>query len=186
MANLLVEIEGSSFKLAWSEGLTLGRIYRCKGKDYLKFIISSIEAEKEKPEVMALISEDPIPVETETLLRGCSHHLMVFDKSFCRVAASECARYLFKGRACSVFHLGGEYSVDFVDWYGNCRGEEPISGTEFEIERVLAVRPKNIAVFTGENAIYFAKRMKNSIFVVRNLVLMGLALITDNYVRKSL
>ena len=186
MANLLVEIEGSSFKAAWSEGLTLGKIYHCQGKDFLKFIVSAVESEKEKPEVMALISGDPVSVEAETLLKDNCHHLMIFDTSYCRVTAAECARYLFKGRPCSVFHLGSKCSADFVDWYGNCRGEEPISGTEFEIERMLAVRPGNIAVFTGENAIYFAKRMKNSIFVVRNLVLMGLALITDNYVRKSL
>lgn len=41
-------------------------------------------------------------------------------------------------------------------------------------------------IFTGGDAIYFAKRMKNSIFVVSNLVLMGLALITDDYVKKNL
>lgn len=186
MANLLLEIEGSAFKAAWSEGLTLGKIYHCQGKDLQKFIVSTIEAEKEKPEVMALIADGPVPVETEDLFRNNCHRLMLFDRSYCRVAAAECARYLFKGRPCSVFHLGEDCFVDFVDWYGNCRGEENISGTEFEIERKIADRPENIAVFTGDNAIYFAKRMKNSIFVVRNLVLMGLALITDNYVRKSL
>lgn len=61
-----------------------------------------------------------------------------------------------------------------------------ISGIMFEIEGYAALRPQNIIVFTGGDAIYFAKRMKNSIFVVSNLVLMGLALITDDYVRKNL
>lgn len=61
-----------------------------------------------------------------------------------------------------------------------------ISGIIFEIEGYLGQYPDNIAVFTGGDAIYFAKRMKNSIFVVCNLVLMGLALIAEDYVEKDL
>ncbi len=56
-----------------------------------------------------------------------------------------------------------------------------ISGIMFEIDGYMSRNPENIAVFTGGDAIYFAKRMKNSIFVVCNLVLMGLALIADRY-----
>lgn len=56
-----------------------------------------------------------------------------------------------------------------------------ISGIMFEIQGQLDRYPENIAVFTGGDAIYFAKRTKNSIFVVCNLVLMGLALIADRY-----
>lgn len=52
-----------------------------------------------------------------------------------------------------------------------------ISGMMFEIEGYLSKYPENIAVFTGGDAIYFVKRIKNSTFVVCNLVLMGLALI---------
>ncbi len=58
-----------------------------------------------------------------------------------------------------------------------------ISGIMFEIDGYIGLRPDNIIVFTGGDAIYFAKRMKNSIFVVCNLVLMGLALIADDYVK---
>jgi pantothenate kinase, type III len=61
-----------------------------------------------------------------------------------------------------------------------------ISGIMFEIEGYIRLRPENIVVFTGGDAIYFAKKMKNSIFAVCNLVLMGLALITDEYVKKNL
>ncbi len=61
-----------------------------------------------------------------------------------------------------------------------------ISGIMFEIEGYVRLQPENIVVFTGGDANYFAKKMKNSIFVVCNLVLMGLAIITDNYVRKKL
>lgn len=61
-----------------------------------------------------------------------------------------------------------------------------ILGIMFEIEGYAAAHPENILLFTGGDAIYFAKRMKNSIFVISNLVLMGLALITDDYVKKYL
>lgn len=61
-----------------------------------------------------------------------------------------------------------------------------ISGILFEIEGYARRRPDNILLFTGGDAIYFAKRMKNSIFVVSNLVLMGLAIMTDDYVGKHL
>ncbi len=60
-----------------------------------------------------------------------------------------------------------------------------VSGIMFEIEGYMARNPENIAVFTGGDAIYFAKRMKNSIFVVCNLVLMGLALTADRYDKKD-
>ena len=56
-----------------------------------------------------------------------------------------------------------------------------ISGIMFEIEGYMSHHPENINVFTGGDAIYFAKRMKNSIFAVCNLVLMGLALIAVEY-----
>ncbi len=60
-----------------------------------------------------------------------------------------------------------------------------ISGIMFEIEGYMSHNPENITVFTGGDAIYFAKRMKNSIFVVCNLVLMGLALMADRYDKKN-
>ena len=60
-----------------------------------------------------------------------------------------------------------------------------VSGIIFEMEGYLALHPENIAVFTGGDANYFAKRMKSSIFAICNLVLMGLALIADEYVQKT-
>jgi type III pantothenate kinase len=61
-----------------------------------------------------------------------------------------------------------------------------ISGIIFEIDGYIRSNPENIVIFTGGDAIYFAKRMKNSIFVVCNLGLMGLAIITDEYVKKNI
>ena len=60
-----------------------------------------------------------------------------------------------------------------------------ISGIIFEIQSYIDRKPDNVVIFTGGDAIYFVKKMKNSIFVVCNLVLIGLALITDDYVRKE-
>ena len=58
-----------------------------------------------------------------------------------------------------------------------------MTGMMFELEGYLDMNPENIAVFTGGDAIYFAKRVKKPIFVVCNLVLMGLALVAEKYVR---
>ena len=60
-----------------------------------------------------------------------------------------------------------------------------VGGRMFEIQGYLSLFPEKVIVFTGGDALYFAKRMKNSIFVVCNLVLMGLALIADNYAERN-
>ena len=60
-----------------------------------------------------------------------------------------------------------------------------VSGMLFEINGYLSDNSENIAVFTGGDANYFAKRMKNCIFAVCNLVLMGLALIAFEYEKKD-
>ena len=60
-----------------------------------------------------------------------------------------------------------------------------INGIKFEIEGYMSHHPEKTVVFTGGDAIYFAKQMKNSIFVVCNLVLMGLALIAVEHDQKD-
>lgn len=65
-------------------------------------------------------------------------------------------------------------------------GSGAVIGIMFEIEGYLGLYPGNMVAFTGGDAIYFAKRTKNSIFVVCNLVLMGLALIIDENVKSGL
>ena len=60
-----------------------------------------------------------------------------------------------------------------------------LSGIMFEISGYISLKQDNIGVFTGGDANYFAKRIKNSIFVICNLVLMGLALIADGYVNEK-
>lgn len=52
-----------------------------------------------------------------------------------------------------------------------------IQGTIFEIEGYLKLYPEHSFIFTGGDAIFFAEKVKSPIFVVCNLVLMGLSLI---------
>ncbi len=61
-----------------------------------------------------------------------------------------------------------------------------ISGIMFEIQGYIDSNTDNVTIFTGGDAIYFAKKMKNPIFVVCNLVMMGLAILTDEYVREKI
>ena len=61
-----------------------------------------------------------------------------------------------------------------------------ISGIVFEIGSYIERYPDNMVLFTGGDANYFVKRLKKSIFVVCNLVLIGLAIVTDEYVKRNL
>lgn len=56
-----------------------------------------------------------------------------------------------------------------------------ISGIKFEVDGYIASAPQAVAVFTGGDAAYFAQQTENSVFVVGNLVLMGLATISEDY-----
>ena len=78
-----------------------------------------------------------------------------------------------------------ENTFEFVDSLKSSIQSGALSGMLFEIEGSLVNSPENIIVFTGGDANYFAKRMKNCIFAVCNLVLMGLALIAFEYDKKD-
>lgn len=56
-----------------------------------------------------------------------------------------------------------------------------VLGMKFEVEGYINKYPARKVIFTGGDAFYFAKKVKNPIFVVSNLVLVGLALIADYY-----
>lgn len=58
-----------------------------------------------------------------------------------------------------------------------------VLGLIFEIEGYIRQYPNHIHIFTGGDAIYFAEKVKKPIFVVYNLVLMGLARIAENYAK---
>ena len=240
MANLIIDIGNTAVKASWSEGMTLGKTFRYQGERVRGFIRSLIE--KEKPDVLVIASVYPVSEADEAVYRRECTHLMILDSAhpqlltdaglpayltYDRAASLFAARYLFKGRGCTVVDFGTTLTVDFTDAEGNYEGgnislgcrtrfkalnrysralplintpDDPpllghsldtsvtagtVSGIMFEIEGYIGLHPENILVFTGGDAIYFAKRMKNSIFVVCNLVLMGLALIADEYVKKN-
>ncbi len=239
MPNLLVEIGNTALKAAWSERITLGKTFRYQGDKWLDFVLTITR--REKPAVMVVSSVYPITEEESVQLQKECGYLLVLDSrnkewllshglptylSYDRAASILAARYLFKGKGCTIVDLGTTLSIDFTGADGTYRGgnvslgcrtrfkalnrysrslplvdipENPgplglsevdsigsgvVSGIIFEIEGYLHRQPDNIAVFTGGDANYFAKRMKSSIFVVCNLVLMGLALMADEYVRK--
>jgi len=58
-----------------------------------------------------------------------------------------------------------------------------ILGLIFEVEGYINEYSNYIYIFTGGDAIYFAEKLKSSIFVVYNLVLMGLARVAENYAK---
>ena len=239
MSNLLIEIGNTALKAAWSDRMTLGKTFRYQGEKYMDFILSLTR--REKPSVMVVSSVYPISEADTAVLREECSYLLVLDSnnkqwlvanglpsylSYDRAAAILAARYLFKGRGCTIVDFGTTLSIDFTGEDGLYRGgnislgcltrfkalnrysrslplvdipEQPdllgmsettslasgvVTGIIFEMEGYLNLHPENIAVLTGGDANYFAKRMKSSIFVICNLVLMGLALMADEYVRK--
>jgi len=240
MSNLIVEIGNTAIKAAWSERVTLGKTFRYQGEKYRDFVLSLMK--KEKPVVMVVSSVFPLTEEDIEAFSAECGALYILDRnhkellstyalpphlSYDRAASIIAARYLFRGKGCTIVDFGTTLSVDFISEDGTFTGgnlslglrtrfkamsrysrslplveipENPepmghgevtsiesgaVSGIVFEIEGYLKMHPENIVVFTGGDANYFAKRMKSSIFVICNLVLVGLALIADDYARKN-
>ena len=231
--NLLVDIGNTALKAAWADGITIGKTFRYQGERMVEFILSL--AERNRPEILVLSSVRKFTSQQISRIEEICDHLLVMDSDVLehysipdhitpdRAASIIAARYLFKGRSCSVFDFGTMLTVDYLDRDGKYEGgcispgcvtrfksvnryskhlpllgipedtEDKglsvndsiysgiISGIIFEIEGRICQNTENIVVFTGGDANYFAKRMKNSIFVVCNLVLMGLALTAVEY-----
>ena len=241
MANLIIDIGNTAVKASWSEQMTLGKTFRYQGEKVRDFILGLTA--REKPDVMVICSVYGISPADEAVFRKECTSLLILDAghteilvqkglpthlTYDRAASILAARYLFRGKGCTVVDFGTTLTIDFTGPEGvyiggnislGCRtrfkalnrysrslplidtpDEIPvtgqsvatsitsgvISGIIFEIEGYIALHPENIIVFTGGDANYFAKRMQNSIFVVCNLVLMGLALIADEYAKKNL
>lgn len=233
MANLIIDIGNTALKAAWADGITLGKTFRYQGENMVDFILSLTS--KSRPEVIVLSSVRHFSSRNIALLKAeCDKMFVVSDDVLVhyglpsyitpdRAASIVAARYLFKGRGCTVFDLGTTLSIDFLDCKGHYEGgfispgcrtrfrslqryskslplydapdfvEEMgkdlhssissgvVMGMVFEIGGHICRHNTNVNVFTGGDAIYFAKQMKNSIFVVCNLVLMGLALMAVEY-----
>ena len=236
MSNLLIEIGNTALKASWSDRMTLGKTFRYQGEKYMDFILSLTA--REKPAVMVVCSAFPLSEQESECLRAECDKFLILDRnnrdlllknglpsylSYDRAASIAAARYLFKGRSCTIMDFGTTLTIDFISSDGTysggnislgCRtrfkalqryskalplveipqnpdqiGQSEVSSIEsgvvsgilFEIEGYLNLHPENIVVFTGGDANYFAKRLKSSIFVICNLVLMGLALMADEY-----
>lgn len=54
-------------------------------------------------------------------------------------------------------------------------------GIKFEVDAYIAYRPESVVIYTGGDANLFVRYTRNSAFVVNNLVLMGLAVISLDY-----
>ena len=226
----MIDIGNTALKASWADGMTLGKTFRYQGERMMDFILSLTA--KSRPELIVLSSVRTFSEQHVERLRKECDKMIILDSTMLeekydipsyltpdRAASVIAARYLFKGRSCTVFDFGTVFAIDFIDKEGKYEGgcispgchtrfrslyryskslplldapeEVPeigtdiatsintgvISGMMFEIDGYVSNRPENICVFTGGDAIYFAKRRKNSIFVVCNLVLMGLALI---------
>ena len=237
---MVVEIGNTALKAAWCDSMTLGKTFRYQGEKYQDFVLSLTR--REKPAVMVVSSVFPLSDQDIQAFSAECGALYILDRnhkellssfglpshlSYDRAASIIAARYLFKGKACTIVDFGTTLSVDFTGADGTYAGgnmslgfrtrfkalnrysrslplveipsfPEPlgnsevssiesgvVSGIVFEIEGYLKMQPENIVVFTGGDANYFAKRMKSSIFVICNLVSMGLALIADSYAGKN-
>lgn len=236
MANLIIDVGNTALKASWADGITLGKTFRYQGERFIDFILSLTE--KVKPEVMVIASSREITSKNESKLRRECSKLLILDinhkdiygmyelpeyLSPDRAASVIASRFIFKGKAATVFDFGTTLTVDFIDEKGKYLGGNVslgfrtrfkalnrysrslpllsisddilelgntlnssveagvLRGLIYEIEGYLSEIHENIIIFTGGDAIYFAKKMKNSIFVVCNLVLMGLAIIADKY-----
>lgn len=240
MSNLVIEIGNTALKAAWTEGTTLGRTFRYQGEKFMDFILGVIS--REKPNILTIASSRPVTEKEKQQLAGECQHLIFMDKdtkeplskydlpeylSCDRAAALIAIKYMFSGKACTIFDFGTTLTVDFVSESGKYEGgnisagfltrfkalhrysrslpllnipekiEETgtsidssiesgvVLGIKFEIEGYMHSRQDNINVFTGGDAVYFAELIKQPIFIVNNLVLKGLALITDEYEKKN-
>lgn len=54
-------------------------------------------------------------------------------------------------------------------------------GIKFEVDAYIASRPESVVIYTGGDANLFVRYTRNSAFVVNNLALMGLAVISLDY-----
>lgn len=54
-------------------------------------------------------------------------------------------------------------------------------GIKFEVDAYIASKPESVVIYTGGDANLFVRYTRNSAFVVNNLVLMGLAVISLDY-----
>lgn len=196
MSCLIIELGNRSIKAALTDGVTIGKTFLFTGPQRLDTLICMME--NEHPLVAVTSSKLVISDDVLTKLKRRCPDILVIDPAhssvqnhyglpsnltYGRTAAVIASRYLFQGSSCTIINTGKTREIDFIDKSGDYIGG--ISGTKFDIEACIGSRKSDTIVFAGTEANNLAKRRKNSIFAVRNLILMGLALITDDYVKRD-
>ena len=119
MANLVIDIGNTALKAAWADGITLGKTFRYQGEKMSEFILSLVS--RDKPEVMVISTVRELPQQTEERFRKECGTLVILDSRHQdvleskglplfftpdRAASAIASRYLFKGRACTIFDFG--------------------------------------------------------------------------------
>ena len=124
MANLIIDIGNTALKASWADGITLGKTFRYQGERMIEFIFSLLE--KEKPEVMVISSARNFSNQNITRLKQMCDRLVIVDNEILehyslpdcltpdRAASIIAAKYLFKGRGCTIFDFGTTMSIDFI------------------------------------------------------------------------
>ena len=135
MSNLIVEIGNTAVKAAWSDRVTLGKTFRYQGEKYQEFILSLLR--KEKAKVMVVSSVFPLTEEDISAFSAECGALYILDRghkellssfglpphlSYDRAASIIAARYLFKGKGCTIVDFGTTLSVDFISEDGSFSG----------------------------------------------------------------
>lgn len=233
--NLIIDIGNTSSKVAFAQGITLGKTHRFSEELKEEDINSLIE--HEKPESVILSSVKEVNPSLLSYLENISSKLLILnDKTKIpiknrygtpetlgtdRLASAVAANTLFPDKELIIFDFGTAMTVDFVNREGEFLGgnislglrmrfnainhytnklpllSTPscvenigsytvgavesgiILGIMFEIEGYISKYANHTVIFTGGDAKYFAEKMKSPIFVVHNLVLMGLARIAE-------
>lgn len=159
------------------------------------------------PEKTVICSVKCLPDNAVNKLSLYCSKILVLDPTHCDIPRSEgisdklspdysasivAARSLFPEREFTVFDFGTclnmlEYSSEETSIrtiqheFSSRFTAEMVNMITSEIDNYISEYPSKVVIFTGGDANYFAKRMKNCIFVVCNLVLIGLALIAEKY-----
>ena len=136
MANLIIDIGNTAVKASWSDGMTLGKTFRYQGEKAVDFILSLVG--KEKPKVMVVASVYEISAADQSRLSKVCNRLLLLDGAhpdllaskglpahltYDRAASILAARYLFRGRGCTVVDFGTTLTVDMTDAF---QGAEPL------------------------------------------------------------
>ena len=119
----MIDIGNTALKASWADGMTLGKTFRYQGErmmDFILFVLSSVRTFSEQ--------------HVERLRKECDD-MIILDSAMLeekydipsyltpdRAASVIAARYLFKGRSCTIFDFGTVFSIDFIDKEGKYEG----------------------------------------------------------------